>query len=46
MHHDEVADEVVERVRQRVLDGMGLDRPPLGALLENLSAPDGHDLQS
>jgi trehalose utilization protein len=24
MHHDEVADEVVERVRQRVLDGMGL----------------------
>ncbi|MCC7022577.1 MAG: ThuA domain-containing protein [Thermomicrobiales bacterium] len=24
MHHDEVADEVVERVRRRVLDGMGL----------------------
>lgn len=24
MHHDEVADEVVERVRKRVLDGMGL----------------------
>jgi trehalose utilization protein len=24
MHHDEVADEVVERVRQRVLAGMGL----------------------
>jgi trehalose utilization protein len=24
MHHDEVADEVAERVRRRVLDGMGL----------------------
>ena len=43
MAHEEVAEEVVERVQRRVLDGMGLDRPAFGAFIARLPPPDGHE---
>ena len=45
MAHAEVADATVERIQARVLEGMGLIAAALGAFLEDLQAPDGHELR-
>ena len=43
--HDEVTDAIVDRVHERVLDGMGLVVLHSGPLLADLPAADGHDLR-
>ena len=45
MAHHDVKDEIVERVQQRVLDGMGLIVPALRPLLEDLPQAHGHHVQ-
>ena len=42
--HGEVADDVVDRVHQHVLSGMGLVVLHSGSLVEDLQAADGHHL--
>jgi trehalose utilization protein len=46
MAHPEVQDEIVERVWNRVMQGMGLIVLHSGHFLKDLQAPDGYWLQS
>ncbi len=42
--HGEVSDAIVDRVQQRVWEGMGLAGAALGTFLENIQTTDGHAL--